>query len=81
MNLLSYFKGLTEEQQNAYAVSCGTTLKYLTTHIMRARPYKTARPDLISALAKQSRGAVSYDEALAHFYPEKQNQQATKAAT
>ena len=66
MKLLDYINGMTEEEQNCYAERCGTTGGYLRAHIKHAR--KTARKELMEALARESEGKVSDYEVFQHFF-------------
>lgn len=69
MQLIPYFDSLSEAEQEAYAGRCGTTAKYLSTHIMYRPARKIPRRELMYALAEHSCGKVSFDDVLKHFYP------------
>lgn len=77
MELISYFESLKPADQQAYAERCGTTANYLSIHIMCTPPRKMARPPLMHSLADESRGKVSFDEVLKHFYPRPDKKRAT----
>lgn len=65
MTFTEYLSSLSMAEQDAYAERCGTTGKYLRTHI---RPgTRTPRKDLMHALAEESGGEVSIEAVLIHF--------------
>jgi hypothetical protein len=66
MSLKEYINSLTEKEQDAYAIRCGTTGKYLRAHIRYAR--KECRKDLRKALSRESNGVVTEQEVLDHFF-------------
>lgn len=66
MSLRTFIDSLSEEEQDAYAERCGTTGRYLRTHIKYAR--KFCRPELQRLLADESYGAVTLDEVQEHFF-------------
>lgn len=78
MRLSDFIAGMTREQQDEYAVRCGTTGIYLRTHIVPAR--KECRKELREAMAEQSGGAVSLLEVLDHFGMLPEGFDATQAA-
>lgn len=62
-----FIKSLTEDELTSYAQRCGTSAVYLTGHL---RPgYKTPRKELMAALVINSKGALTRDDVLTHFYP------------
>ena len=65
MTLFEYISSLNEEEQDAYAKRCGTTGKYLRSHIKGAT--RTPRRELMRSLSTESGGLVSMDEVLVHF--------------
>ncbi len=65
MTLFEYIDGLDEAEQDAYAMRCGTTGKYLRGHIKFAT--RIPRPTLMRALSAESKGAVTLDDVFRHF--------------
>ena len=65
MKLSDYIDSMTEAEQNAYALRCGTTGKYLRGHIKFAT--RVPRAALMKALSANSGGAVSSAEVFQHF--------------
>jgi len=63
----TFLESLSAGELEAYAKRCGTTPKYIRDHLIRG--YKVPRRDLMSKLALQSRGQVTRDVLLDHFYP------------
>ena len=65
MKLRDYINSLTDDQLQAYAERCSTTVNYLGTHIR----YATKEPSvkLIRALARESVGNVSLADVLEHY--------------
>ena len=65
MKLNEYISTLNQCEKEAYASRCGTTVRYLITHIRYGR--KEPRKELREALSRESLGAVSHEEVLEHF--------------
>ena len=65
MTLIQFLSNLSMSEQDAYAERCGTTGKYLRTHIRPAT--RTPRRELLIALSAESDGQVSHEEVLRHF--------------
>ncbi len=77
MKYLNYFFGLDQQQQQQYALRCGTTLAYLTTHIfVNKSRRKIPRRNLIDSLWKNSRGAIDLDDVLEFLYKEEEGRKA-----
>jgi len=68
MRFDKYFKNLSEDEQAKYAVNCGTTAKYIYTHLACSPPRKIPRKPLFDNLHLQSGGMVSKKEILDHFF-------------
>lgn len=65
MTLREYIDSLNNNELEAYAVRCGTTLLHMTVKIKYARCQP--RPTLRDALSAQSHGQVSPEAVLVHF--------------
>lgn len=70
MNYRSYFVALNADQREAYARRAGTSSAYIQIHLMATPPRKIPRPELLRALADATEGACSFQDMLAHFYPD-----------
>ena len=60
-----FIKSLDAEALAAYAKACGTTVNYLSTHILYATKEPSVR--LIKALSVNSGGAVGMIDVLGHY--------------
>ena len=69
MTFQEFINSMTEAEQDAYAVRCGTTGHNLRAHVKWAR--KVSRRDRIYAYSENSNGCVSHRAVLLHFYPER----------
>lgn len=67
MELVKYFRSLSDDEKESYAKRCGTTANYLTCHIMGKVPRKMPRKPLRENLYKESNGMVSKEEVMAHL--------------
>lgn len=67
MKLREYIESLSQEEQDEYAIRAGTTGNHLRMHLKHAR--KIPRLDLMMGLWEGSKGRVSRQEVLDHFYP------------
>ena len=65
MTLKDFIKSLDAEALAAYAEACGTTVNYLSTHILYATKEPSVR--LMKALAINSRGSVGMVDVLGHY--------------
>lgn len=65
---VDYWRGLSKDERQAYASRAGTTVKYIETHLIGVPPRKIPRQNLMGGLAKASRGRVSQEDLLRHFY-------------
>jgi len=68
MDLRSYYYSLTPSQREAYAKRCGTSVKYFDNHLMLKRPSRIPRRELLTALADKSKGNVSFEKVISHFF-------------
>lgn len=66
MDFKAYFRALTEQQREQYALEAGTTAYYIQTHLVHA--YKTPKKALIKGLAQASQGAFSEEDLLLWFH-------------
>ena len=66
MKFKVFFNALPKPEQVAYASRAGTTVSYLRNHLIPGR--KVPRRKLIEGLVKASRGMVTYQEVIEHFY-------------
>lgn len=69
MDFREHFLALSEPDRERFAAAAGTTVSYITTHLI-APPTrrKIPRPALMERLEKAGNGAFSRDELLAFFY-------------
>ena len=65
MTFKNYYKSLPAKDRERYAKACGTTTKYIETHLIPAR--KEPRRKLRIALADNSRGALTVSNISEHF--------------
>lgn len=74
MTFNDFYKGMDQDELKAYADRCGTTVLYLKHQLRRAN--KVPRADLLNALWEQSRGKLTRQDVLDHFYPSAERQTA-----
>jgi len=72
LRLPDYFYGLSDEEKSDYVQRVGSTLQYLTGHLIRRQTIPACIPNkpLLLALADESEGRVSRFQALFYFFPE-----------
>lgn len=74
MKYRDYFSGLHADQREAYAQRAGTSAAYVQIHLMASPPRKIPRPELLRSLAEATEGACTFQDVLAHFYPDNADQ-------
>jgi len=68
MDFSDYFNSLDQKGRDRYARRAGTSSEYIRIHLVKRN--RMPRPQLLQKLATASRGKVSYEEVVAHFYPD-----------
>jgi hypothetical protein len=68
MTLRDYYRSLNDNQRKQYAERAGTSKKYCDSHLMRTRPSRIPKRDLMQGLANASNGAVSFSDVVDYFY-------------
>lgn len=76
MTFLDYFSSLSKDEREAYARRAKTTIETIRTHWISRR--RIPRPVTMQNLYRASRGKLTYQDLLRHFYPEAYTE--TKAA-
>ena len=67
MKFNEFIASKSDDDLQAYAQRCGTTVFYLKNQLKNA--YKTPRNRLLNALWQESNGELSRDEVMQHFFP------------
>lgn len=67
MKFCDFLSEMTEQEQEDYAIKCGTSYLYLRNHLKVAS--RIPRPKLMRALWENSGGKVSREELHDHFLP------------
>lgn len=66
MDFKAYFYGLSNAEREAFAYRAGTTVRYIQCHLVNRR--KVPRRRSLFNLASASKGQVTLNDLLAHFY-------------
>jgi len=70
MDFKTFFLCLSQDEQERFAVSAGTTTGYIRTHLIAPlERRKTPRRELIESLVKAGQGKFTRDELLEWFFP------------
>lgn len=67
MNIATYFRKLSDSDKKTFAAKAGTTVGYLSAHVLGLKVRKKPKDELIIRLVAAANGNVTLDEAIDYF--------------